>query len=87
MEGKVDLTERFEAIKKEFSDLQEEAKKLGEQGAVIQRRLSEIRDRQLQLQGASEFVTNLAKDAKKESEPELVTPSKKKENGEEESIN
>jgi len=81
-EGKIDLTEKVNAMQERFKALQEEAKKLVEQRTILDRRLTEIRDEQLKLQGAYDFVVSMANESKtngKEMEqPKLVIPSKKK---------
>lgn len=65
---------RKKELENENNQLNEEFKKLKEQGAVINRRVSEIQARQLQLQGAYQELLNIEKG--ESAKPETVKTEK-----------
>ena len=56
---KVSLEARLKELKEEFDSLDKEREKLTEEGKRINQKLSEIRTRQLQLQGSYSEVSKL----------------------------
>lgn len=72
------IDNKLKDIEKRFNELEEMKKKLQEQGAELNRRLSQVVEEQVMLRGANRELTAL-KDDKSEPKPEIPKPKNEKE--------
>ncbi len=73
------IDDKLKDLEKKFDELEVTKKALQEQGAEINRRLSQVVEEQVMLRGANRELTAL-KDEKPEPKPETAKPKNEKKN-------